>query len=1303
MEKLCSGGLASSMKDVGKTVKSFPAKIVLMALLMLLCMLMPQKGWAAFQYETTTYDFLTAANTEGNIITMSETQYSDITEAFYGATMTYGNNTVDISKFAFKSGYSNGGWWLRGNNNGEEGLKPQKEGGLEFAICDLHAGDIVTITYSNTLSYARGAHIYNANSPGGVTSITSGTPYTVAQDGDLVLTCNNMYIYIQTITIQELTSVATYSITSNVNSSGVKENMFEFTGEGRLMDTHISIPFLDVEFGSNLNATFVHSIGDGKYGSYIPDEKGYWHTWFGEKAPYQGTFYKFKPTADGKLQVKGYLESGTVHLFEVVDEEAGSYESKGTSSGTGYVTVVNGTWVDLKKGKTYYICEQPNDGSRDNNNFQLHWFQFNNYFDVPELGKVLENGATGGELVTVKTNGLPGGTLNDWSVKRTSPNIKNKEESSDLQVTCTNGVVSISGIEYKDENKDKAGVMILDLNFSGGDATFVVTIPYSAEKRHIWNFYDTSQATNAGTGLLEIGQYKTTSSQLKQETDNGEWKYTYRVINNQGVGTHDPMYQNVYDMEGNNADKIWETEGLWFDTPPYKSCLYNENNLSATEYTDRYVGILPKGSFTIPGLKQGDRVLIQMGSGEGSNDDVCFFNISNALDAIGQPITSSDTYKAGGSLFNPSGKEDYALRGYYHFIAAADGPMTFYMNDGSMTKIYSIEIYTGTHKHTNDPERQADGSTVKYNGDSYTVSGYQYVHRYNNNNNLWGSYQMHYRGKGDPLRDPTVIYKSGNVTTTLSNLFWGTITNANGNTSHHIFFKSVKGEHGMFRMRVDVMEQNKKYVADYGLQNICVGYIDKQVYPYTWDFTDLMKYSYTDSNDLIKKERSTCEAYNKPEEFMDYTMTESGGFPADQADVKAIDQWKWYNAEKNQPAGYGLQVRNSGFNGELAYPSESQLYAGNDFIAEAVGIDIKPFTTLDSKRNGHLRITDQGLSLYQRGDKEFWSIKIPEVSTDAAVYVRAKSITQTRTPRWDASTVTYSGQSNDGDYIFAVKGTGGDVVIKIGDAIIQKIAVSTDAKTVNKLGYATESRAKEIDPELMGYMTGTGLKAYTVTNVTYGNKAGDVPSITLTEIPSANVMGPAGTNDHKGYIIYNTGDTKEVNILDNGFHLFVPDMHDISSASNHKKSILETETEEGKNYLRSHTNSGNISQTEKIGGVEYTNYLMNYKYIGPDNKQHEGPEAFYRASSTATLGNNKAYLQLLTEKVKPSEANGNSGAKFAIIFVDEEQGTETTALDGVKSVETMGDNAIYTLSGVKVSKPEKGGIYVKNGKKFIAK
>ena len=169
-------------------------------------------------------------------------------------------------------------------------------------------------------------------------------------------------------------------------------------------------------------------------------------------------------------------------------------------------------------------------------------------------------------------------------------------------------------------------------------------------------------------------------------------------------------------------------------------------------------------------------------------------------------------------------------------------------------------------------------------------------------------------------------------------------------------------------------------------------------------------------------------------------------------------------------------------------------------------------------------------------------------------------------------------------------------------------------------------------------------------------------------------------------------------ILDDGFHLFVPDLHDDSQTENSKKKILEVSN--GKNLLVAAVLGGSVPQQED--GI-YTNYLMNYKYTGPDGKQHEGPEAFYRAGSGASLGVNKAYLQLETDKVDPSKNPYAVGAKCAIIFIDEENNTETTSLDGVKSIEILGDNAIYTLSGVKVSKPEKGGIYVKNGKKFIAK
>ena len=284
----------------------------------------------------------------------------------------------------------------------------------------------------------------------------------------------------------------------------------------------------------------------------------------------------------------------------------------------------------------------------------------------------------------------------------------------------------------------------------------------------------------------------------------------------------------------------------------------------------------------------------------------------------------------------------------------------------------------------------------------------------------------------------------------------------------------------------------------------------------------------------------------------------------------------------------------------------------------------------------------------------------------------------------------------------AIKNTGSkaNLTLALGGWVLKKIAVSEYAKSVNKLGYASESRDTEIDPELMAYMTGTGLKAYIVSNVTYGDEAGDIPSITLSAVSKNNVIHAATTGDHNAYIIYNTdaavNESKAVNAIDGGFHLFVPDMHDRTDADSPQKSTLDV----SKNSLCSWLEGGRISQTYG----EYTVYLMNSKgYNEVTGQVVEGEEAFYRASATATLGANKAYLQLLTERVR-SKNGKPATSKMAIIFVDEENGSETTAIDGVNSTETVSsDNAYYTISGVKVERPTKSGIYIKNGKKIIIK
>ncbi len=76
---------------------------------------------------------------------------------------------------------------------------------------------------------------------------------------------------------------------------------------------------------------------------------------------------------------------------------------------------------------------------------------------------------------------------------------------------------------------------------------------------------------------------------------------------------------------------------------------------------------------------------------------------------------------------------------------------------------------------------------------------------------------------------------------------------------------------------------------------------------------------------------------------------------------------------------------------------------------------------------------------------------------------------------------------------------------------------------------------------------------------------------------------------------------------------------------------------------------------------------------------------FYKAGDGVTIDANRAYLK----------SEGGSLARLAIVY-----GDETNAIEVVKA--GIADDAIYTLSGVRVEQPTRG-IYVKNGKKFIVK
>ena len=1338
---------------------------------------------------------------------MSDKSYSGISGAYVGNVINYRGGSLDISRLAFShnseaDAYTTdgagfylyaeriSGTWYRGLYTGQWNQK--------FAVLNLKPGDRVTFTYSGSSVSGDNANLHNDTNNQWLTQIGKGQTTSATVEvyfiGDLIISVNAGTII---TSIEIVSNVAEYDISTSADG---KTSTFEFTKDGTLDNNDFTLPNLSASFGSIYDFLIVQN-----YESHMYKTDGTENLVTDPTHNYQpsaGSFYEFKPTAGGTIKIEGSLQGSVMHLF-VYDPNAGA---NGTGDWVGrngnifYDTFTGGTYqFTVTKGLIYYICQ--NNQTENGNAFHLNKFTFTTTYNVKDLGVIIDNvdsySSEGHPIQLTKTEGLGGYEL---KVKRCSANIN---PASLTAVIDQYGWLYMSKPTFVD-GTDHAGTVIWDLHADNGDDAIVVTFPYHADFNptgytdtnrtygHTWNFIDPRNSDsnignclirsgiasfNSGstTGILSIGRDIDTGSQFHQEVLNREWTYSQRQTGEAG-GFHDPYYANVWDMVGDNADMIWETEGLWFDTGTNLSCIYNENdavddtnktnplNFTSPGSTDpdRYVGLLPvtddkKSSFTIPGLKDGDRVLIFMKSGEGSGANGIFLNIIGAKDALGKKIETVDTnpdtwYRAGGTNWQHSRYE-----GCYHFIKDGDGNMTFDMQSGSMCKLLYIRIYTGQRINTTTIVSQTsdDPSKLLFINDKGAELG---------SNGSASRLSLRFRGKGQYSTNSVLTY-SGNLNT---NSFTGDNFKVSGTYNHLIDFTSKVGEIGMFRLRMTDIEYNGNYVADFSDRNFTVGYRDKvDSYPYTWDFTDIMK-----TGTLGSEAAMNAEADDYP--IAAAAQDEYG----DQWDISLFDE----NGNMKVNTGFDPESCNNIFDAHrIGYGN--QLWAGGNVIPEARGLwfysdDNNPLY------NDCMQITSEGIRFANaplpnvtdedKNRKANWNYKmvVPDVPQNGAVYLRMKrdntvkdadntngtpflatkfhfGTTDDANQKTSLSTNTEvidgTGNSNskysfykvagtNDEYIVAVKNTGSmnHLTFTLNGWIVEKVAVSTDPKTVNVKGYATESRDHDIDTRLTSYLTGKDIKTYLVGGPDYANR-----TLTLTEVSQPENTGyknfvlpgkkavvegetvkPA---EGTGCVLYNSTEvtetkdgetitTKEAKILNGGFHLFVPDMHD----RDNKVSAANLSN----NMLKANLDATSIPATETVDGTKYTNYILTYKYykLDKDGKKiagtlnTDGPEIFYRvAYGGATGKTNTAYLPLPTENVDPSYAtNPNNHAKFTFVFADElfeqNQGI-ATAVENVEVQQIINGTAEwYNLNGQKLNgKPSKGGLYIINGKKVLVK
>lgn len=205
---------------------------------------------------------------------------------------------------------------------------------------------VVTYTVSNTKVASTGGENHSGDLMAlntGVTTVTATVEYK-----------GNTYTASYTLTISA--DEATYVVDGNT---------YTLTGPGKLGERVVNgVPKMVMEFGENddniTNITIVRdetSIGNV---ATTLDSNGWQQLWYegNDKLvhPVQGTFYTFKPTANGKLTVKGFLRGGnSVYLVDadnlapmpsdvtgLVSKTYTSWTGAGGLAGTWAAPAVNG-------------------------------------------------------------------------------------------------------------------------------------------------------------------------------------------------------------------------------------------------------------------------------------------------------------------------------------------------------------------------------------------------------------------------------------------------------------------------------------------------------------------------------------------------------------------------------------------------------------------------------------------------------------------------------------------------------------------------------------------------------------------------------------------------------------------------------------------------------------------------------------------------------------------------------------------------------------------------------------------------
>lgn len=752
-------------------------------------------------------------------------------------------------------------------------------------------GTTGTITYSSS-----NTSVARVDNSGNVYLVGTGTTGIIATMGSYTTS------YELTVTGSNASTNTTTSI-----SSGTTTKTWSLASEGVMPRGGVAdLGAITMSYGINTEMGVAVNDG-GTYVMKVVDANGYSHaaingtTHLPDNASYGGTYYTFRPAANGTLTINGKLNKP--RLYNSDGTELVNNDNNETS-----VT------ANLTANNVYYFyCEPWECALLSSFSYSYQAYLTKSYDAVPST----QSSYT---LPTVE-----GFTSPSYSIVGTAGEIS----TSDVSISGT----TLSGFS------GKPGAVKVSISEGGTVFYFVLTVAYPATPYpgHLWDFnIDDDNKTSlkihksdvaAGRGFPRIDARSTPAITLEGDeatdatgytiTDNLGHTWAARNKNVNVNAGRDARWRYTNAVHGDNAFIIEETAGLVFNTGGNGFFIRNDRlqkhapNTTPEAYKGQscwsHVGIRQNGaSFTIPCLKAGDIIEINWKREAGGAGGT--FAATNASDL--RDIAIDKLFEMTGSQTGTTNRvtDFHKNPGLTSFKATADGDVTFTLRDAGATDILAIRIYSGEYRPTMRTINTRDNHNVTPDmlvDDSYQEYAYNYCNMLNSTNTGpafyvlkgWRSATDNVESvtgcdaardvqQGSPVfhlhTDPyayrvTDADEEARLYDLRKNLRGFRLWNYNWVSSRNAYNDGRVGASGgwgkvTFRMNnytnfVDESDGTKTfYLIGYTPDcTLTIGSAPHQTYPYTWDFTKIAGGTATGKGDNVLysiEEEGSQSAFN---------------------------------------------------------------------------------------------------------------------------------------------------------------------------------------------------------------------------------------------------------------------------------------------------------------------------------------------------------------------------------------------------------------------------------------------------------